>query len=118
MSTLTAQVKQQAGVSVIQLVGYLSSEAAGIVEEAFQQVASAPKVLLVFQDKDFMTSAGIAVIFDCVLPLQAQGRQVCIVQPSKHFRKVFTIVGLSKDVEVFAGEEEALAGWGGGRNSG
>ena len=96
---------------MIQLAGYLSSEVAGVMEEAFQQVAGAPKVLLVFQEKDFMTSAGIAVVFDCVLPLQAQGRQVRIVQPSKHFRKVFTIVGLSKDVEVFETEEEALAGW-------
>ena len=111
MSMLTAQVKQQEQVSVIQLAGYLSSEAAGVVEEAFQQVAEAEKVLLVFQDKDFMTSAGLAVIFDCVLPLKGQGKQVRIVQPSKHFRKMFTIVGLSKDVEVFAAEEEALAGW-------
>ena len=111
MSTLTAQVNQQEGVSVIQLAGYLSSEAASVVEEAFHQVADAEKVLLVFQEQGFMTSAGIAVIFDCVLPLQAQGRQVRIVQPSKHFRKVFTIVGLSKDVEVFETEEEALANW-------
>ena len=111
MSTLTAQVKQQAGVSVIQLAGYLSSEVAGIVEEAFQQVASVPKVLLVFEEQGFINSAGLSVIFDCVLPLQAQGRQVRIVQPSKHFRKVFTIVGLSKDVEVFETEEQAVSSW-------
>ena len=111
MSTLTAQVKEQGEVSVIQLTGYLSSEVASVVEEAFRQVVDAQKVLLVFQEQGFINSAGIAVVFDCVLPLQAQGRQVRIVQPSKHFRKVFTIVGLSKDVAVFSGEEEALAGW-------
>ena len=111
MSTLTAQVKEQGEVSVIQLTGYLSSEVASVVEEAFRQLADAQKVLLVFQEQSFINSAGIAVVFDCVLPLQAQGRQVRIVQPSKHFRKVFDIVGLSKDVAVFAGEEEALAGW-------
>ena len=111
MSTLTAQVKEQGEVSVIQLTGYLSSEVASVMEEAFRQVADTQKVLLVFQEQGFINSAGIAVVFDCVLPLQAQGRQVRIVQPSKHFRKVFDIVGLSKDVAVFAGEEEALAGW-------
>jgi len=111
MSTLVAQVKQQEGVSVIRLAGYLSSEAASPVEEAFQQVAEAPKVLLIFEEQSFINSAGLAVVFDCVLPLQAQGKQVRIVQPSKHFRKVFDIVGLSKDVEVFAAEEAALAGW-------
>ncbi|MBI2502732.1 MAG: STAS domain-containing protein [Candidatus Latescibacteria bacterium] len=111
MSTLTAQVKQQGEVSVIQLSGYLSSENAGPMEEAFQQAADAEKVLLVFQEKDFITSASLAVVFDCVLPLQAQGRQVRIVHPSKHFRRVFDIVGLSKDVEIFAAEGEAVVGW-------
>ena len=111
MNSLSAQVKQQERVSVVQLAGYLSSEAAKVVVVAFQQVADAGKVLLVFEEGGFMTSAGLAVIFDCVLPLQAQGRQVRIVQPSKHFRKVFDIVGLSRDVAVFAAEEEALAEW-------
>ncbi|MBI2501734.1 MAG: STAS domain-containing protein [Candidatus Latescibacteria bacterium] len=111
MSTLTAQVQHQGSIATIRLAGYLSSEAADTVEGAFQQAANAEKVLLVFQEKDFITSAGLAVVFDCVLPLQAQGRQVRIVHPSKHFRRVFDIVGLSKDVEIFAAEEQALAGW-------
>ena len=111
MNTLTAQIQHQGGVAAIRLNGYLSSEAAGAVEEAFRQAADAEKVLLVFQEKDFITSAGLAVVFECVLPLQAQGRQVRIVHPSKHFRRVFDIVGLSKDVEIFAVEGEAVAGW-------
>jgi len=63
MSVLKTQVSHQEGIWVIQLAGYLSSEAAGPVETAFQQVADAPKVLLVFQEKDFITSAGLAVVF-------------------------------------------------------
>ena len=46
-----------------------------------------------------------------ILPAQEQGKQVRLVHPAKHFRKVFDIVGLSKDVEVYATEEEAVAGW-------
>ena len=111
MSSLTALVQHQDATATIRLSGYLSSEAASVVEDAFQQVTDAEKVLLVFQEKDFITSAGLAVVFECVLPLQAKGRQVRIVHPSKHFRRVFDIVGLSKDVEVYAAEEEALVGW-------
>lgn len=111
MSSLTAQVQHQGDIATIRLAGYLSSEAAGVMEDAFQQAAGAAKVLLVFQEKDFITSAGLAVVFECVLPLQAKGRQVRIVHPSKHFRRVFDIVGLSKDVEIFAAEEQAVTGW-------
>ena len=111
MSELTAQVQQREEISVIHLEGYLSSENAGALDEAFEQAAAAGKVLLVFRDKDMISSAGLAVLFDLVLSAQEQGRQVRIAQPASHFRKVFDIVGLSKDVEVFESEAQAVAGW-------
>lgn len=111
MSTLTAEVQQQGDTAMIRLAGYLSAEAAGTVDEAFAKLDKAEKVLLVFQEGDFISSAGLAVVFDCVLPLQARGKKSRIVQPSKHFRKIFEIVGLSKDVEIFPAEDQALAGW-------
>lgn len=111
MSTLTAEVQHRGDTAVIHLAGYLSAEASGAVEEAFKNLGDAEKVLLVFQEGDFITSAGLAVVFDCVLPLQAKGKKARIVQPSKHFRKIFDIVGLSKDVEIFTAEDQALADW-------
>lgn len=50
-------------------------------------------------------------MFDLIFPLQEKGKQVCVVHPSPHFRKVFDIVGMSQDVEVFESEELAVAGW-------
>ena len=58
-----------------------------------------------------ITSAGIAVLFDLIMTAEEQGQEVRIVQPMAHFRKVFDLVGLSRDVEVFEGEEEAVSGW-------
>ena len=66
---------------------------------------------LVFAEKAFINSAGLAVLFDLILPAKDQGRQFRVVHPAKHFRKVFDIVGMSKDVEVFEGEEQAVVGW-------
>jgi len=111
MSTLTAEVEHREDVSVIQLSGYLSSEVAGPLEDAFVQIADYSKVLLVFQEKDFINSAGLAVLFDLIFPLKEKGKEFRIVHPSKHFRKVFDIIGLSKDVDVFESEEQAMEGW-------
>jgi len=111
MSKVSATVEQKESLLVIHLDGYLSSESAGPLEEAFQQVGGAEKVLLVFAEKAFINSAGLAVLFDLILPAKEQGRQFRVVHPSKHFRKVFDIVGMSKDVEVFEGEEQAIVGW-------
>lgn len=111
MGTLTAEVQHRKDVSVIQLSGYLSSEVAGPLEEAFLRIADYGKILLAFHKKDFINSAGLAVLFDLIFPLQEKGKEFRIVHPSKHFRKGFDIVGLSKDVDVFESEEQALADW-------
>ena len=111
MSELTAQIERQEGLAIIRLAGYLSSENADGLEEAFQEIDDADRVLLVFRENDFITSAGLAVLFDLILPAQEHGTQLRVVQPAAHFRKVFDIVGLSQDVEVFETEEQAVAGW-------
>jgi len=51
MNQVTATVEQKESIPVIRLSGYLSSESAGPLEEAFQQVGDAEKVLLVFAEK-------------------------------------------------------------------
>ncbi len=111
MSELTASVQQQEGISIIHLAGYLSSENAASLDEAFAQLADAGKILMAFREEDMITSAGIAVLFDLILSAQEKGQQVRIAQPAQHFRRVFDMVGLSKDVEVFESEEQAVAGW-------
>jgi len=111
MSALTATVEQTESLPVIRLSGYLSSESAGPLEEAFQQAADAEKVLLVFAEKAFINSAGLAVLFDLILPLKDKGKVFRVVHPAAHFRKVFDIVGLSNDVDVFGSEEQAMGGW-------
>jgi len=58
-----------------------------------------------------MKQVRLAVLFDLILPAKEQGRQVWVVQPAKHFRKVFDIVGIGKDAEVFEGEEQVVVGW-------
>ena len=99
------------GRATIHLRGYLSGDSAEPLEAAFAEAVGARQVLLVFQPKDFINSAGLAVLFDLVLPLREQGVEVRAAHPSQHFRKVFDIIGLSKDIDVFSSQEEAVAGW-------
>lgn len=108
-TTPTAEVVQTTGRSTVRIGGYISSDAAEPMEAAFAQVADAQKVLVVFAEDAFINSTGIAILFDLALPLKDQGRDVRIVHPSQHFRKVFDIVGLSRDVGIFESEEDAEA---------
>mgnify|MGYP001327973257 CR=1 FL=1 len=110
MTELTAAVQQQADHTVIHIGGYLSTEAEAI-EAAFAESDAAHKVLLSFDEKCFINSTGLAILFDLILPRTEAGRQVRIVHPAEHFRKVFDIVGLSKDVKVSESEAQALQDW-------
>ena len=62
---------------------------------------------MVSDEKCFINSTGLAILFELILPLKDQGKDVRIVHPSPHFRKVFDIVGLSGDVPVFESEDAA-----------
>ena len=110
-SSLTTRVVQQGDVAVVGLEGYLSASGGEVLEKALGEVADSEKVLLVFGVGDFINSAGLAVLFDLILPAMETGVQFRIVHPAQHFRKIFEIVGLSKDVGVFLEEREALADW-------
>ena len=70
----------------------------------YRQASDAPEILVAFDEKCFINSTGLAILFECILPLKDQGKDVRIVHPSARFRKVFDIVGLSRDVPVFESE--------------
>jgi anti-anti-sigma regulatory factor len=86
-----------------------STESADQLDEAMKQVGDAKKVVLIFDEKCFINSTGLSALFEHILPGIEQGKEFRVVHPAPHFRKVFDIVGLSSDVEVFADEASALA---------
>ena len=58
--------------------------------------------LLSFDEKSFINSTGLAVLMDLLLPLRDQGKQITLVHPKAHFRRVFEITGMAGDFEVAA----------------
>ena len=109
MIELTAKVTNKPDHAEIRIAGYLSSDSADLLDEAMQQVGDTKKVVLIFDEKCFINSTGLSAMFEHVLPGIEQGMEYRVVHPAPHFRKVFDIVGLSADVEVFADEASALA---------
>ena len=85
----------------------MSRDADTVLTEAFAEAQSAAKIVVSFSADCFLNSVGIAILLDLMLPLKDQGKDVRIVHPSVHFRRVFQMVGLSQDVPVFESEEAA-----------
>lgn len=88
-------------------------EAREAVEAAYQRVAASGvrKLVMTFKPDAYISSGGIAVIINIAIAGTKKGQTIRLVQPSEHFQKIFTMVGLRQYVEIFANEGDALAGF-------
>ena len=108
-TTPTASTSLEGDQATISITGYISTDADEVLAAAFAEAKEAGKVLISFAEDSFLNSVGIAILLDLLLPLKDQGKEIRIVHPSQHFRRVFDLVGLSRDVPVFESEQAAAA---------
>ena len=108
MATTSVNVCPVDQVAVLEVEGDLTSSSDTAVEEAFQEaVQDHSKVVLSFRQRDFINSAGIAILIDLMSQSQHSDVALRIAHPSNHFRKIFAIVGLTQHVPVFETVEDA-----------
>lgn len=110
MTETSATVSCVGDTTTIEVSGYVSGNSAAALAKAFSQ-ANADRLVLVFDEDSFIDSTGLAVLMELLLPAKEAGKTVRLVHPKPHFRRVFDIVGLSKDFEVFADAGTARGGW-------
>lgn len=67
--------------------------------------------MLAFDDASFIDSTGLAALMALLLPAKAAGRQIRLAHPRPHYRRVFQVVGLGRDFEVFADAVSASGPW-------
>lgn len=110
MREASATVSHERDVVVIRVSGYVSRESSPELERALAQ-ADADRTVLAFDDDCFIDSTGLAALMAFLLPAKAAGRAIRLVHPRVHFRRVFDVVGLSGDFEVFADLATAARPW-------
>lgn len=108
-----ANVRIHGNVAIIDVDGDLTPEARETVELAYQRVTSSGvrKMIVKFKPDAYINSGGIAIIINIAIAGTKNGQTIRLVQPSEHFQKIFTMVGLRQYVEIFGSEPEALAGF-------
>ena len=88
----------------IHIAGYCSADAYEPLKEALSAI-SGDTIVLSFDEKCFINSTGLAVMMDLLLPLKE--KQISLVHPKAHFRRVFEITGMARDFEVVEAAEIA-----------
>ena len=106
-----ATVRQQPGVTVIDLEGDINRDAEPLFSAAYDAAADgvASTILLNFAGVGFINSTGIAVIVGLLARARRDGRSLIVCGLSEHYRSIFEITRLIDFMEIYSSEEAALS---------
>ena len=92
----------------VALIGALNTETAPGFEQRLQEVVAAGHKLTVLdmKDLDYISSAGLRVIFKAAKQAKASGQRMAAANRKPHIDKVFEILKALPDMAVFANDQE------------
>ena len=110
--TLSAGVRHQPGVSVIELHGEMNASAEDILNAAYAEAEQRGLdiILLNFHDVSYINSTGIALIVSLLARARKQHRRLLACGLSDHYVEIFQVTRLSDFLHIFPDETSALAG--------
>jgi anti-anti-sigma factor len=108
---LTATVRHNGQMAIIDLVGDIDGSAESILNSAYTEAsANTPaSVLLNFSRVGYINSTGIALIVSLLAQARKTHTPLLVSGLSEHYAEIFRITRLSDFMQVYADEASALA---------
>lgn len=95
---------------VLRFSGDITSGSKAAVLGTYQGLPrQAKRILLDFSKVEYLNSSGIALIIQMLMEAGKAGQSIQAFGLSPHFRKVFTMVGITKYTGIHADERSACA---------
>ncbi len=106
-----AGIRDQQGVTVIDLKGEVDALAKEALEAAYAEAISGEPsaVLLNFEAVGYVDSRGIALIVGLLMLARKADRRLLVCGLSEHYREIFKITRLADFIGVFPDEARAIA---------
>jgi anti-anti-sigma factor len=104
----TVAIDEETSVARVALDGALNTDTAPDFEQRLQEVIEGGYQLTVLdmKDLDYISSAGLRVIFKAAKQTTGAGRRLAAANRKPHIDKVFEILKALPDMAVFANEQE------------
>ncbi|MEK7395370.1 MAG: STAS domain-containing protein [Candidatus Poribacteria bacterium] len=104
----TINTYESDNMAIISILGDLTSSVEESMKEAYKKACGykTDKIIFKFDGKSRINSTGIAIMIDIVIQSQEENRKIFITGVSKHFHKIFDLVGLSRYTTIVESEEE------------
>ncbi len=110
MRQLEANVRDQAGIAILDLHGEINAFAENELNRAYATASERhpPTILLNFADVDYINSTGIALIVRLMAESRKTGINLIASGLSEHYQEIFNITRLADFMSIFPNEESAL----------
>jgi len=98
-------------VTLFDIKGDMTILAEPFLEEAYKNANAqgTSKILLKFDQDAYINSGGIAVLIQLLAETRRNNQQIAITGLSDHFKKIFTMVGITKFASIYNTLEEGMA---------
>jgi anti-anti-sigma factor len=108
VARVTTTSKQNVG--ILRLAGDVTSEVEQEITDGFQKLEKEgfKKFLLKFNEATYINSSGLAIVISLVSEAKKKKQKVAASGLSKHFQKVFDMIGLTDYIDIYPTEEEAI----------
>ena len=106
--TTNVTVDEENSVARVALIGALNTDTAPAFDERLQEIVARGYRLAVLdmKDLDYISSAGLRVIFKAAKQSKAAGNRLAAANRKPHIDKVFEILKALPDMAVFANDRE------------
>jgi anti-anti-sigma regulatory factor len=112
--TTEISIDRQGALTIFDIRGYVSMDAGPAIEEAYEIIdpETVKNILLRFDEETYFNSEGIKSILEILVEAMKNDQKVGMTGLSKHFKKIFGMVGITKLATIFESENDALEGLG------
>jgi anti-anti-sigma factor len=104
------RLETRGAVTLFNIQGDVTTFSEPFLNEAYKNAndQGTSKILLKFEDSAYINSGGIAVLIQILAETRRKNQHVAITGLSKHFQKIFNMVGITKFAKIHDTQEEAL----------
>jgi anti-anti-sigma factor len=99
-------------VTVLDIRGDVTVASEPFLKVAYEKAAKqgAVKIVLKFPENVYINSGGIATLLKLFSQIKRNNQQIAITGLSEHFKKIFSMVGITKFAKVYSTVDEAREG--------
>ena len=104
-------LRRHGEVPIIDLSGDFSDSIKEVFIATYEEACQSHpgNIIIKFDEEGHIYSSGISILVGLVSEAEKKGQKIHVTGLSEHFAEVFQFVGLTKYINVFPSESEALA---------